>query len=498
MSNPKTVLSSKPEPEVRNGLVRKCGLDDYLGRALPIPTQVVSNEEYYPIGQTRQQRAVEHHLAEMAGRNAKKLGVDRRQFLRTCCGMATAFAALNHVFGPFFKVEAAELLEAAAAEKKTRYFIFDVQTHHVDPGGPPQSLSGLMNFRRIARDWNPELKKRQPRQEDLFLANFIKEIFLDSETDLALISGVPSVEDSDNILPPDKMVKTRSLINQLAGSQRMVSHGLIAPDLGTQNLESMQAQAEELKIDAWKGYTGVGLGPTQVGWWLDDENEAYPTFELSRKLKVKNVCIHKGLAIGGFNEEHCHPKDVVKASKDFPDLNFIMYHSGFKWFGEALAAAQTHFEKSSYVPWVSDLCEYRKKNAHMTNVYMELGTTFGSTAITHPLLCAHILGMIIDAFGADHVLWGTDSIWWGTPQWQIEALRRLQMPESLMERFGYKPLTVEVKRQIFGLNGARVYGVDAEAKRNPIPDDYIDRLQKLYQQAGEPTPSNTQYGWVRV
>ena len=497
MSNPKTVLSSKSRPKVRNGLVRKCSLDDYLGRALPIPTQVVSNEEYHPIGQTRKQRAVEHHLVEMTGRNAEKLGVDRRQFLHTSCGMATAFAALNHVFGTFFKIEAAELLEAAAAGKKTRYFIFDMQTHHVDPG--TQAMVGsLVNFRRLARKWNPELKRREPRVEDLHLENFIKEIFLDSETDLALISGVPTVEDEMNILPTDKMVRTRSLINQLADSQRMVSHGLIAPDLGTNNLESMQAQAEELKIDAWKGYTGAGLGPTQKGWWLDDEKEAYPTFELSRKLKVKNVCIHKGLAISGFNEEHCHPKDVVKASKDFPDLNFIMYHSGFKWFGEVLSAAEMNFEKNSYVPWISDLCEYRKKNPHMTNVYMELGTTFGSTVITHPLLCTHILGMIIDAFGADHVLWGTDSIWWGTPQWQIEALRRLQMPESLMERFGYEPLTTEVKRQIFGLNGARLYGVDTEAKFNPIPDDYIDRLKKLYQQAGGPAPSNTQYGWVRV
>ena len=498
MSNPKSTPSSRPEPKLRNGLARKCELDDYLGRALPIPTQVVSNEEYYPLGQTRQQQAVEHHLTEMAGRNAKKLGMDRRRFLRTSCGMATAFAAMNQVFGPFFTVEAAELLEPAAAGGKTRYFIFDMQTHHVDPAGPPQFLSDLLSFRTLARVWNPELKKSEPRMEDLFLENFIKEIFLDSETDLALISGVPSVEEKDNILPPDKMIKTRSLINQLANSKRMISHGLFAPDLGTSNLESMQAQVEGLKIDAWKGYTGVGLGPTQEGWWLDDEKQAYPTFELSRKLKIKNVCIHKGLPLGDFNEEYCHPKDVVKASKDFPDLNFIMYHSGFKWFGEALPAAETNFEKESYVPWVSDLCEYRKKNSHMTNVYMELGTTFGSTVITHPLLCAHILGMIIDAFGADHVLWGTDSIWWGTPQWQIEALRRLRMPESLINRFGYKPLTTEVKRQIFGLNGARVYGFDAEAKRNPIPGDYVDRLRKLYSQAGGPTPSNTQYGWVRA
>jgi len=139
---------------------------------------------------------------------------------------------------------------------------------------------------------------------------------------------------------------------------------------------------------------------------------------------------------------------------------------------------------------------WRQKNPHMTNVYMELGSTFGMMVITHPLLCAHVLGMIIDAFGADHVLWGTDSIWWGSPQWQIEALRRLQMPESLMKQFGYKPLTTDIKRQIFGLNSARLYGVDPKARRNPVSHDYIDKLKDLYQQAANPTPSNTQYGWV--
>ena len=77
-------------------------------------------------------------------------------------------------------------------------------------------------------------------------------------------------------------------------------------------------------------------------------------------------------------------------------------------------------------------------------------------------------------------------------------MRRLEMPESLMKQFGYGPLNSEVKAKIFGLNAARVYGVDPQAKRNPIPDDYVDRLKKLYKESGAPTPSNTQYGWVHA
>ena len=93
------------------------------------------------------------------------------------------------------------------------------------------------------------------------------------------------------------------------------------------------------------------------------------------------------------------------------------------------------------------------------------------------------------------MLWGTDSIWWGSPHWQIDALRRFTMPESLMKRFGHRPLTPDVKAQIFGLNAARVYGIDPNAHRNPVPPDYVSKLRATYLDEG-PTPSLTQYGWV--
>ena len=154
------------------------------------------------------------------------------------------------------------------------------------------------------------------------------------------------------------------------------------------------------------------------------------------------------------------------------------------------------FTSSAAVPWVSELCEWKRAHPKAGNVYMELGATFGMTAITFPLLCAHMLGMMIEAFGDDHVLWGTDSIWWGSPQWQIEAFRRLEMPESLRTRFGYKPLTAETKARILGLNAARLFGVDPAAQVKPVPGDYVDRLKKKYEASGMAARSDTQYGWI--
>jgi hypothetical protein len=237
---------------------------------------------------------------------------------------------------------------------------------------------------------------------------------------------------------------------------------VLSPELGRRNLESMQAQAEALKIEAWKGYPGQPLGPDGAGWWLDDEKLSYPALELSRKLGVRIVCLHKGLPAPEFSAEHCNPKDIFRAALDFPEIQFLVYHAALRSVREVFPLVESEFATGSAIPWVSDLCEWKKSHPEVTNVYMELGSTFGMTAITLPLLCAHILGMIIQAFGEDHLLWGTDAIWWGSPQWQIEAFKRFEMPELLMKKFGY----------------------------------YVDRLRKAYREAGIASPSNTQYGWV--
>jgi len=135
------------------------------------------------------------------------------------------------------------------------------------------------------------------------------------------------------------------------------------------------------------------------------------------------------------------------------------------------------------------------KQAKLKNIYMELGSTFGQLVTTAPTTCAHLLGQVIAAFGADHVLWGTDSIWYGTPQWQIEAFRRFEIPQALIDRHGYAPLTRQVKEQIFGLNAARLFGVDVAAKRNEIPKDYLTRMKMSYLDES-PAPSHRWYGWV--
>ena len=499
MPNPKAA-PSPPKPVARNGWIRKSDLDAWLGRYLPVPTQAVSNEEFSPMPQTPEQRRLEREIFAGAERGARFAGIDRRQFLRSSCGMALAFAAMNTVYGRCFQVDAAELRDPALVANKTKFFIFDVQTHHVAfpeqvPHPDQEFLDALLGLLETARKMNPALANRRAKPEDIQLENYVKEVFLDSETDVVALSALPGSSEESDVLTPEVIYKSRSWINELTSSPRVISHGYFSPDLGQQNLEYMHSQLEKIKIDAWKGYTGWPRAKGVDRWRLDDEKLAYPALEFARKKGIRNICLHKGLPFPG-DPSRWSPMDVPRAALDFPNMNFLIYHSGFRDVEEVLPAAQDRFQKNSYIPWTSDLCAWKKKNPQVKNVYMEMGSTFALMVSSSPLLAAHVIGMIVDAFGVDHVLWGTDSVWWGSPQWQIEAFRRLEMPEDLTRRFGWKPLTDDVKRQIFGLNAARVYGVDPEAKRNPMPADYLEKLRKMYKQSGMTAPSNTQYGWV--
>ncbi len=383
--------------------IQKCDVDE---RLLPVPTQIVSNEEFEPPDQTAEQARVELRLDEIATAASQRLGISRRQFLAGTGGFAAAFLAMNEVFGNFFEVSASELFETAASEEKfpKRPFIFDIHTHHVAAPKIIETPRLVPGYRQAGVAWgNKALEGREHKWEDLYLANYIKEMFLDSDTSMAVITGLPAKTDDQNVLTPAEMFETRAEINGLAKSKRIIAHGLFSPDLGKANLEEMHRQHEQLKPEAWKGYPGQPLADGSVGWWMDDEKVAYPFYEYSRKIGIKNICVHKGLPLPGWEIDHSSARsDVEKAAKDFPNMNFLIYHAGFKGVRDAMPAVQDDFKTVRDIPWISDLCAMRKRNPKMTNVYMDLGTTFGMTVITQPKLCAYMLGLMIDAFGEDH------------------------------------------------------------------------------------------------
>jgi len=474
------------------------GMRQGLTGEIPLPTRLVSNEEFPPLPQTPAQRRVEETILAEAARLAPRLGLSRRDFLRTSGGVASSLLAMNAVFGRFWDVQRVEAADPAAFKERSgdRFFVFDVQLHYVGAGYDPQneeasrggavSKGALLGLRQGSRRLNPKLASDRGTMADLAWANMVKEVFLDSETDIGLISTPPGPYPQEAVVPPKEMTHIRDEINRVTRSRRMLAHGLITPQLGQVDLDFMDQQAAQMKVDAWKGYTGAAPKGFDRGWFVDDEKIAYPMLERARKLGIKRVCLHKGLPLGPVSDFN-HPRDVIKAARDFPDIDFVLYHAGLLTVPRGTAAN---------VPWTTAFCQMKKKAAGLgNNIYMELGSTFGQLATTNPTACAHVLGQLVDAFGADHVLWGTDSIWYGTPQWQIEAFRRFEIPQDLVDAHGYRPLTRQVKEQIFGLNAARLFGVDVAAQRHDLPRDYLSQIKMAYLDEG-PAPTHHFYGWI--
>jgi predicted TIM-barrel fold metal-dependent hydrolase len=475
--------------------------------ASPVPTQIVSNGEYNPLPQTREQAKVEARIKDLADRLAPGHGMDRRRFLASTAGMAAAFLAMNEVFGPLFDVSRAEAQTPGVADQRAGalagQFILDDQTHFVRDDF---NQTGLLDLAKYARqNWNPALVGENNLARFKF-ENYVKEIYVDSDTKVALLSGAPFDDPTWDLLTNDQIAAARAAINRISGSRRLLGHAVITPNKGPWMAEVDRCIAQ-VRPDSWKGYTvGDPLSASKWPWRMDDEKVAYQGYERMMKHGIRTVCVHKGLVPPDYertfpNWQYARADDVGKAARDWPGLTFVIYHSALKPFLTSPEESLAEFERTGRIDWVSDLAEVPAKYG-VTNVYAELGTSFASSVVTHPRHCAAMLGILVKGFGADHVLWGTDSVWYGSPQWQIEAFRRIEISDDLRRAHGFAPLGAAdgpVKRAILGENAARLYGLDLRTAFAPeaLEQDGIARVRREYEAAG-PERSNLAYGLVRA
>src|SRR5205814_4208993 len=157
----------------------------------------------------------------------------------------------------------------------------------------------------------------------------------------------------------------------------------------------------------------------------------------------------------------------------------------------------SEFEKTGRIKWATELAEIPAKFG-VNNVYGEIGTSFATCAVSSPRLAAGLIGTLVRGLGADHVVWGSDSVWYGSPQWQIEALRRLEIPEDMRRKHSFAPLGPAdgaTKSAIFGGNAARLYPISQRAALGEITRDKIAAVQAEYVAAGG-MRSNRRYGYV--
>ena len=473
----------------------------------PIPTQIVSSDEFVPTPQTAGQREVEVRLQTLADELAHRQGMSRRQFLRTAAGMAAAFLVMNEVYGPVFGVSRAEAAAPDMADERadqlSGQFIFDGHTHFLRED---TQLQGFVRMREAVgkAGWNPELAGKPQTIEDLKFDNYLKEIFYDSDTKIALISSAPSDIESDWFLTNQMTAQARARVNDLLGARRMLSHAIFTPGQPGW-LDEVDRVIAEDQPDSFKGYTigdNTHKDLSRYPWRMDDEKLVYPFYDKAWKAGIRNICVHKGLFPPSVERQYphlrayCDVRDVGKAAKDWPMLNFVIYHAAYRFPGggtpeEALA----EFEKSGRIDWVTDLAEIPGKYG-VSNVYGDLGQVFAMTTVAQPKIAAVVMGTLIKGLGADHVVWGSDAVWTGAPQWQIEGLRRLEIPEDIQAKYGFAPLgpaTGPVKSAIFGETSARLYGIEPTSYAGA--DDRLAQLRATYRNTGG-APSNLRYGYI--
>jgi predicted TIM-barrel fold metal-dependent hydrolase len=546
-----------------------------LSENLPVDIFPASNEEYFPPPISAEHIGIMRKANEETERARRRFNMSRGEFVRTSSAMAIGFWAIDcirpGVFGNYGWAHNTPTTAACDLEWATGRgleslrnlpgeFIFDVQSHHVDPDGMwrvsnpaiEAFFAALWPQASPATGGKPSIGpggyvrgggagEVDPIQ-NLSQHHYLKELFLDSATSATVLSVVPTSPDTNNPLPIEEAKETVDLVNELARSRRSVMHAFVMPNrgsTGTTNTgqatpakplyfdEEMQLMMERAskyrdKLRGWKTYCAWGDVPNASGWQLDSDvglgflANVKKVSETHKEIPPV-VASHKGFALPGFDQRGAAPHDVGRAAKQNPDVTLIIYHSGYDtgdeqkaYRGDAKADSKTTtvdgFIKSlrevNYD--ASHFVEKGKKFGNVPNVYAELGSVWRDV-MDDPDQAAHLLGKLINHVGPKRICWGTDSLWYGSPQKEIVAMRRFEFTERGKELYGL-PHGLEgdledprrkaphpsrtIRNAILGRNAARAYRFDPDRRRHEINCDDVQRIRDQgYIQGHGPTES---------
>jgi uncharacterized protein len=453
---------------------------------LPIKLDASTNGEYWPSEPSARLEHVVRTSHQAAVTNARKLGMSRREYLASACGAATVLLGMNQLGcgGGSYRVPKEAPRDQAAADSAVggKEFIFDVQTHQISADRkwwevPRPNLADFLKTIPQAHCGAPEWARCFT--DDVL----IREVFLESDTQIAVISVLWG--DPHPVLASEA-ARTRDQVKALGKGTRLLTHGIVQPNEGPWEKvsEHMQELVEKWSIDAWKLYTV--WGPTGAGYLLDGEL-GLKTIARGLELGRSVFAVHKGLPLPGMDRKFTSPRDIGVVARAFPKATFLIYHSGW----------EAEHEEGPYDPkadrGVDVLLRSLEENAigKDGNVYAELGSTWREL-MKKPDQAAHVLGKLLKHLGEDRILWGTDAIWYGSPQDQIQAFRAFEISSEYQEKFGYPALTKERKARIFGLNAARVYRVEVPKLRAGHEADQVQWLRN--EVAGTVRPSFETHG----
>ena len=550
-----------------------------LNEALPVDILPCSNGEFDPPPTTPAQLAATALAESETERVRRRFGMSRRDFVRSAAAFAIGLWAIDEViqggWGQYALASGSRTNRACDLEwpgaqlaNLPGEFVFDVQSHHVESDGAwrinnpgfeaffaaiwPQA-GGVAPAAEPDRYWPNGTALRGGREidpiENLSRYHYLKELFLDSSTTMTVLSAVPSAPDQQP-LPTDRAALTCELVRKLSGgTERTVMHAFVMPNRGSagttssslhrdpvymaQEFELMERNIEQwgAHLRGWKIYTAWGDVPYSTGWYLDDDI-GLKFLEQVRHLgdrhhRRKVVAVHKGFALPMFDQRAASPRDIGPAARQYPDVDIVVYHSGYD--SETVGPYPGDDRVNSADRSVDALVKSLRENGwdasrfvppglehgNVPNVYAEIGSTWRSV-MHDPNQAAHLLGKLITYVGPRRVCWGTDSLWFGSPQPEIVALRAFTLsdrakafynlpygldgdawdprrnaldPNSYIaanaavegwpvDRRAHPERTI--RNAIFGRNAAPVYGVNPDATRRAMSCDDVQKIRDAY------------------
>jgi predicted TIM-barrel fold metal-dependent hydrolase len=426
-------------------------------RTLPAFLCRLHTDEFGPPPRGRREQRLAHEVGAAVGALAEQHRRPAQLMAATRQATAVGLRALNREWGgEFYRVpEDAERSVAAANDAFGAVGpVIDVQTHFLAPhAAATRGRDFLVDmYRSLMPSWWTEMDDIVA----LGFAEYLRNVFVESETAAAVLTSGPGLLAGRHLFN-DEMAATKLLVDGAGASGRILNHAVVHADVNDE-VQRMGEWRDQFRPVGWKVYT---LGGNERrggirGWMLDDEEYGLPFLARAHEVDVKLVCAHKGISRLVDNGS---PRDIGPAAKAFPDIRFVVYHSGYEL---PLDGAPPEGPYRAHDPQGVDRLLASLDDAGVpagANVYAELGSTW-FCLVSRPVEAAHVLGKLIKRLGPDNVIWGTDSIWFGSPQPLIDAFRSFQIPDDMCARYGYEPLTDDVRRQILGGNAARVYGLD--------------------------------------
>jgi predicted TIM-barrel fold metal-dependent hydrolase len=392
-----------------------------------------------------------------------------------CTGPGRRLTAPRPSPGGSYRVPSPENIPACEHALATRgEFILDMHTHHVMPRLPWRRTSP--DTLRLVLDMVPADCVASEPLTCVDRSAYLHDMFLASDTTVALLSDLPSTGEGDDPLPFTDAEGTRELVAGMThgGASRLLLQNVLAPNFGplAARLEDMTRTVESGQVATFKVYTA--WGPGGRGYRLDDPAIGLPVVQHAHDLGVRTMCGHKGLPLLNFESIWNQPRDMVAVSRQFPDMNFVVYHAG--WLPSHVEGPYNPADPVGIDSLLKALDDYHVPPD--SNVWVDLGTVW-RVLLTDPTQAAHALGKLLKRLGTRRVLWGTDSVWYGPPQTQIMAFRAFEISAEFQDRYGYPALTREVKSQVLGLNAAGLLGLDAEATRCALAADVLERARPV-------------------